>query len=226
MNDFSKRYRDEGRGGAQVEAANNRANALIAQMTGKQINPNAVMLSRNVELTPIGLVGLDKVNSQQEIEKIGHKLRAIETGVQWAIGDWLIATERVWGQTYQAVAEQLGFDAATLRHYKWVAGSVNLSIRIDKLSWSHHVLVAQFADDPEQQTAWLTMAAGEGWSVATMRKRMDPALSDGEDKRSLFERVMPALDRWIPKVKNAPKADRLAVARALRNIADELEVGG
>ena len=49
----------------------------------------------------------------------------------------------------------------------WVAAQFDLSLRSDKLSWSHHVLLAPL--DPEDQRHWIERAEGERLSVADLR---------------------------------------------------------
>jgi hypothetical protein len=60
-----------------------------------------------------------------------------------------------------------GYDVASLRNMAWVASQVNLSLRSDKLTWSHHVLLAPL--EPEEQKRWLDRALAERLSVADLR---------------------------------------------------------
>lgn len=128
--------------------------------------PNGSMTYKRATMTAVGLVMPDDMTDEELIE-IGQMLRGMESSIQWLIGDWLNRAERVWGQVYEDVPE---YSYGTLRTYASVARSVQLSIRIDKLSFAHHQLVA--ALEPEQQREWLRYAAENGLSVAQMRAAM------------------------------------------------------
>lgn len=97
----------------------------------------------------------------------GRRLGAIGRCSQWWIGDWLRYGTSRWGEKYAEAARVTGYDAASLRNIAWVAGCFDLSLRNDKLSWSHHVLLAPL--DPAQQRYWLDRAARERLSVADLR---------------------------------------------------------
>ena len=56
---------------------------------------------------------------------------------------------------------------ASLRNMAWVAAQFDLSLRSDKLSWSHHVLLAPL--DGEEQRRWIGRAVEERLSVADLR---------------------------------------------------------
>jgi hypothetical protein len=130
--------------------------------------PNGSMTYKRATMTAVGLVMPDDATDEELIE-IGQMLRGMESSIQWLLGDWLNRAERVWGQVYDDVPE---YSYGTLRTYASVARSVQLSIRIDKLSFAHHQLVA--ALEPEQQREWLRYAAENGLSVAQMRNAMRP----------------------------------------------------
>jgi hypothetical protein len=50
----------------------------------------------------------------------------------------------------------------------WVASRFgDLSLRSDKLTWSHHVLLAPL--DPEEAQGWIERAVCERWSVSDLR---------------------------------------------------------
>jgi hypothetical protein len=49
----------------------------------------------------------------------------------------------------------------------WVASQFDLSLRSDKLTWSHHVLLAPLSR--EEKLGWLERAATEKLSVADLR---------------------------------------------------------
>ena len=61
-------------------------------------------------------------------------------------------------------------DVAILRDYTYVSRRVHMSRRTDKLSWTHHRLVAKLP--PDKQRHWLELAANhpERISVKCLRK--------------------------------------------------------
>jgi len=52
----------------------------------------------------------------------------------------------------------------------WVASQFDLSLRSDKLTWSHHVLLAPL--DADEQKRWLEHAQDQRLSVADLRAEL------------------------------------------------------
>lgn len=112
----------------------------------------------------------------------------------WEVGDWLLAGEsKVLRQLKRAKVRQVaceitGYSRHTLTMAVSVARKMPSSIRIDGLSWWHHLLLAKLPQS--QQVEWLTRAAEEGWSVQTLRTKLRDAgvstqrKSRPEDRRS------------------------------------------
>jgi len=121
---------------------------------------------KRTTMTAVGLVMPDDM-TEDELVEIGTLLRGMENSIQWLLGDWLNRAERMWGRIYDDVD---GYTYGTLRTYASVARSVQLSIRIDKLSFAHHQLVAALS--PDDQRGWLAYALENNLSVAQMRKAM------------------------------------------------------
>jgi predicted metalloenzyme YecM len=59
----------------------------------------------------------------------------------------------------------------------WVASQFDPSLRSDKLSWSHHVLLAPL--EPDDQQHWLERAQKERLSVADLRLELRRSHGDG-----------------------------------------------
>lgn len=147
-------------------------------------------------LTPVGLV-INGAPTEQEWSSLGEILRRMEASIQWLIGDWLVFGEREYKETYAKTVEATGYDYGTLRTYAYVCSKVDLSIRIDKLSFAHHQLVAPFqlpdgSPDTEKQAEWLQKAVENEWSIAQMREAMsrkrqivEPFISPKFDKSLL-----------------------------------------
>ncbi|MDX6601277.1 MAG: hypothetical protein QOF13_479 [Solirubrobacterales bacterium] len=97
----------------------------------------------------------------------GRRLGAIGRCSQWWIGDWIRYGTARWGEKYVEAAKVTGYDVASLRNMAWVSSRFDLSLRSDKLSWSHHVLLAPLSQ--EEQRRWIETAVDERLSVADLR---------------------------------------------------------
>jgi hypothetical protein len=97
----------------------------------------------------------------------GRRLGTIGRGVGWWIGDWLRFGNRAYGEKYVRAAKITGYDVQTLMNMTYVASSVEISRRRERLSWSHHAEVA--AMSPEDQECWLARAEEHRLSVQDLR---------------------------------------------------------
>jgi hypothetical protein len=97
----------------------------------------------------------------------GRRLGTFGRCSQWWIGDWVRYGTARWGEKYAEAARVTGYDVASLRNMAWVASRFDLSLRNDKLTWSHHVLLAPL--EPDEQEKWLRRACEERLSVADLR---------------------------------------------------------
>ncbi len=107
----------------------------------------------------------------------GRRLGAIGRCSQWWIGDWVRYGTARWGEKYAEAARVTGYDVASLRNMAWVASRFDSSLRNDKLTWSHHVLLAPLDADAQRQ--WLGRASEERLSVADLRLELR-TLRNGE----------------------------------------------
>jgi len=107
---------------------------------------------------------------QAEWLSTGRRLGTIGRCSQWWIGDWIRYGNARWGEKYTEAARVTGYDVTSLRNMAWVAAQFDLSLRSDKLSWSHHVLLAPL--DVEQQRHWIERAEGERLSVNDLRTEL------------------------------------------------------
>jgi len=97
----------------------------------------------------------------------GRRLGAIGRCSQWWIGDWIRYGSSRWGEKYVEAARVTGYDVASLRNMAWVAAQFDVSLRSDKLTWSHHVLLAPL--EPDEQQGWIGRAIEARLSVADLR---------------------------------------------------------
>jgi hypothetical protein len=97
----------------------------------------------------------------------GRRLGALSRKSNWWVGDWLRFGAAKWGEKYVLAAKITGHDTHSLENMVYVASHVDISLRRENLSWSHHCLVAAF--DPEEQTYWLDRATECKFSVNDLR---------------------------------------------------------
>jgi hypothetical protein len=152
-----------------LTAATLSAPARLLDERGPQRSPSAIS---KVAWLPQGDLG------QAEWLATGRRLGAIGRCSQWWIGDWIRYGASRWGERYAEAARVTGYDVASLRNMAWVASQFNLSLRSDKLTWSHHVLLAPL--EPEQQRRWLERALEERLSVADLRLELRVARREEE----------------------------------------------
>ncbi len=142
-------------------------------------------------ISPLGLLGGEQA-SIEEWDKIGKMLFRFHDSLQIIIGDWLGRIERVHGKTYEQVADELGRRPKTLRNWKNVMASVDMSLRRDNLTYKHYVIVAPM--DYEKQAKWLELASVNKWGANKMQDEID-----NEDPPPLRE---PTILRYSPDVLN------------------------
>jgi hypothetical protein len=110
---------------------------------------------------PVSGMGLD------EWVSTGRKFGTISRCSQWWIGDWIRFGNAQWGEKYAEAAKITRYDVGTLRNMAYVASQVHPSLRSDKLSFSHHVLLAPLTDS--EKRVWIDRAIGDRLSVADLR---------------------------------------------------------
>jgi len=121
-------------------------------------------------LTTRGLV-ISPDATDNQWEQIGHFLAQMEGSIQWLIGDWMAAGERIWGRTYKQASELFGYEEQTLRMLVSVCQRVDLLIRINNLSFAHHRLVSPRLHD--EQRALLEYAGEMGFSLAQLKAAIE-----------------------------------------------------
>jgi hypothetical protein len=175
-------------------------------------------------LTPVG-VQIPEGTSADSWSALGDVLLQLNGAIQWLIGDWLNYGTRAWGKTYDEVAAATGYEVSTLYNLAFVCGKVHFSLRNEKLTFTHHMLVA--GKPPAMQQYWLTKAAVGGWTSAQMRQAMKekpPALpmnaNAGDVQNTLISSEKPQELRQFLKVAiKAGQGDAKAKQRALGQIA-------
>lgn len=107
---------------------------------------------------------------QPEWAAVGRRFGTVARCSQWWIGDWIRYGVAEWGEKYSEASRITGYDPGTLRNMAWVASQFDLSLRNDKLSWSHHALLAPLSTD--EKTLWLERASVDRLSVSDLRAEL------------------------------------------------------
>jgi hypothetical protein len=98
----------------------------------------------------------------------GTRLGELGRSSNWWVGDWLRYGTAQWGEKYVVAAKITGYDPHSLENMAYVASRFDdISLRREKLSWSHHCLVA--ALEPDKRTYWLDLAIERRMSVNDLR---------------------------------------------------------
>ncbi len=103
----------------------------------------------------------------------GRHLGELSRKSNWLVGDWLRFGTAEWGEKYTLAARITGHDPHSLENMVYVASHVDISLRRENLSWSHHFLVA--ALDPDAQAHWLDIATERRMSVNDLRIELKAA---------------------------------------------------
>jgi hypothetical protein len=145
------------------------------------------------ELTPIGLLMPDDLKLEEWL-KIGEQFNALESALQWMIGDWAVRGEDnadLWlegtqsdkqerNARYQALVETTGYKHGSIKNLASIARNIPYDERRASLSYSKHVAVA-------------------GLPVAKMRELLDYAESNPKTSvRELREKAMRAKGLKLP----------------------------
>lgn len=138
----------------------------IREMHGIEVDADGSILIGAYRLRKTG-IEMEQAADFEDWERVGMLLRQMEGALQWMIGDWYVHGEHMWGSMYSSKAQALGFEQKTLREYAYVARNVQLSIRMDNLTFAHHQVVA--SEEEQMQLLYLRYAETTGITVANLR---------------------------------------------------------
>jgi hypothetical protein len=132
--------------------------------------PTDLTLPHGAEICATGLTMPENLDLEQW-QQVGIKLVEIDSGIQWALGDWWCHGHHTYGsRTAEVGAKKLRYEFSSLMNLGSTARKVPPSLRNEAVSHSHHVAVQGL--EPEAQTKWLTKAAKMHWSVKTLREKI------------------------------------------------------
>ena len=156
---------------------------------------------------PVHLVDRPTVTPQQwrdlgaSIAGQRHQMDGQASRQMWAVGDWLLQGEdEVYAQLNRRrvrtlAAEITGYSVHTLAMAVSLARRVPPAVRVDGLTWWHHLLIGKLPT--AEQEAWLCRAAEEGWSAAVLRKRLRAAsVIAGRPSSRRSDRLVSQLTMW------------------------------
>jgi len=136
---------------------------LMDEMTGQAPTNEAAMVIKSggaVAITDkleVSSVGVAIHNlSEEEWKAFFQFIQRVKTALQWIVGDWCAYGEERLRMTYEEMAAITGYKARSLRNYAYVARNVQMSTRVDKLSFKHHLMVAKLPDPAQKE--WLQYA--------------------------------------------------------------------
>jgi hypothetical protein len=146
----------------------------------------------------------------------------ITRSCQWWLGDMLNLGHSTFGEKYSQAINELGYDPGYLRNLSYVCERVQLSLRSDKLTFSHHTLVAPL--EPPDQKKWIILAVNNGWTVAELRQAMRG--NDTEDAEEATDEdemaeVVKAIEDFLDTL--ADDGERLVAVRGLERRMRALE---
>lgn len=154
---------------------------------------DGTFLYKRFQLKATGIIIPDDLESEEWLD-VFRVLRKLDEAIQWAVGDLANHAESKWGETYTSMSDITGYSEKSLREYAYVSRSIQMSIRMDKLSFGHHQLVAGMKDAltkepliPEQRK-WLELASENSWSIKALRE----AIAESRKQSKTIQ-----MDNWL-----------------------------
>jgi hypothetical protein len=128
------------------------------------------LLVNNKKISSISETSLDLAPNTtfEEWEAIGQDLHRIGRCWQWWVGDWLNFGESKYGEKYSQAIETTGINPQSLMDCSYVSRNVEISLRNEIVSWSHHKAVAPL--NKQEQSNWLKNAEKDALSVSELRE--------------------------------------------------------
>lgn len=155
-----------------------------------------VTLERAGALTRTGLVVPVGI-TEDEFEALGRMLGEIHETVEWAMADWLIASEALFSEREAQLSESLGLSEDKRAVLIRVASRFRREERRPELSFSHHRIVSGMKDT-RRRDELLEMAVVNRWTKHELAAQKANA--------PVGELPEPSLDFRYRKLKDAAKA--------------------
>lgn len=179
----------------------------VFELPAGAIHPNGLQLS---------IPGM----SFDDWTSIGHRIGAFSRWSRFALGDWLLFGEEIFGEDsaqavegtpaerYDVARRVTGLEVGTLQNYASLCARIPLPIRRTELNFSAHEPVAALERD--EQIHWLDQAVANGWDRSSLRDAIRDA------KRPPSEDPPPAevLDPQRSRAERLEDAVHLAIKQA------------
>jgi hypothetical protein len=225
-----------------LESEIQQAYTVIENLTVERDQALAVLHSGGIvhfgrcELTPIGLLMPDDLELDEWLD-IGKQFNAIESSMQWMLGDWAVKGEDnadLWlegtqsdkqerNARYQALVESTGYKHGSVKNLASIARNIPYDERRPSVNYSKHVSVAglpvakmrELLDFAEQNPSVSVREFREKAMRAKGIKLPTPLPFAGDERKSAFTKIVKSLSQG-----QRPSADDI---QALRAWLDEIE---
>jgi hypothetical protein len=154
----------------------------------------------------------------------GRALGRVTRACQFLLGDWVNHGELRFAEQFDQIASVTGYDDGTLRNFATVAGQIPPSRRHERLTFSHHQVVATIKD-PDLQDQLLARAASERLTVDKLKaevRAFRTALPKPEPQSEALPDPAwsepPGVERAVEAVRSAIRA-LAAVSEAAEHVA-------
>jgi hypothetical protein len=156
-------------------------------------------LGGDAVLKPTGLDLLRQV-SEDRYREIGSQLCCIDRGIQWALGDWYVLGNQIYGERAEAIAVGIfgGRARHTLQNYAAVCRALAASRRREGLSFGHHEAVVALPE--EVQEDFFNTAEKQQLSVQDLRDAATRWKKENQPARGAFDPSSAPLVMQVPKV--------------------------
>jgi hypothetical protein len=139
--------------------------------------------------------------TEKDWENFGENLFSVTGSLPWLYGDFMVHGNEAWG-AYKRLAAKYGVNWRRLQEYAYVCRNVDLSLRNDKLSFSHHRAVAPLFDEtnPEGsravQAEALNYAVDNGLNVTEFREAVEHIINGTEPATPALPDKITGVPMW------------------------------
>src|SRR3990167_2064628 len=160
---------DDAAVGADVLPSGRQPGADLAPLM--EIDRGSFKLTKYFEFSPIWMTFRAKP-TLDICADLCEFLRIVDSGRQWAIGDFINGAESLFGEESAQIIDAANLSEASIRVYRWVAAKVAMSNRRVEVSLDTHQVAA--ALDAKAQAGWLPKdidgEAGGEWGVGRPKR--------------------------------------------------------
>ena len=221
-----------------------------SKFPNSKTNANAIVLNsdgmyhyRRFRMTLTQLIIPEDI-SPEEFDALGYFLKGMDNAVQFWIGDWANLyvgdepNDQERGKLYTELADRFGMQVRTIQNYASVCRNLEVSLRRETVSFTHHREVAELPESLKgQEEYFLTWTENNDASVSTLKKHIADTLAGMQKtkqhitkdsflfSKDRFPKPLGLAKIWS-KAKNGDKKAKsqvLGELAQLRKWADEVE---